>query len=133
MAAAEGAKDYKCKILRTNKLYPDGTLNKRKSRFIIAAYTKSLVQGIDYEEKYAGTERFPSILGIVAQAAHFDMELTVIDVKTFFLYGKLGENDKLFMEQPAGYEEPGKKDYVCKLLASIYGCPQGVYCAKKVL
>jgi hypothetical protein len=133
MAAAEGAKVYKCKILRTNKLHPDGTLDKRKSRFVIAAYTKSLVQGIDYEEKYAGTARFPSILGIVAQAAHFDMELTVIDIKTFFLYGKLGENDKLYMEQPAGYEEPDKEDYVCKLLASIYGCPQGAYCAKKVL
>jgi hypothetical protein len=109
MAAAEGAKVYKCKILRTNKLHPDGTLDKRKSLFVIAAYTKSLVQGIDYEEKYAGTARFPSILGIVAQAAHFDMEVTVIDIKTFFLYGKLGENDKLYMEQSAGYGEPDKE------------------------
>jgi hypothetical protein len=125
MAAAEGAKVYKCKNLRTNKLHPDGTLDKRKSRFVIAAYTKSLVQGIDYEEKYAGTARSPFILGIIA--AHFDMELTVIDIKTFFLYGKL------FMEEPAGYEEPDKEDYICKLLARIYGCPQWAYCAKKVL
>jgi hypothetical protein len=35
------------------------------------------------------------------------MDLTVIDIKTFFLYGKLQ--------------------------ASIYGCPKGAYCAKKVL
>lgn len=39
------------------------------------------------------------ILGIVAQAAHFNMDITVIDIKMFFLYGKLltGDNDKLFM------------------------------------
>jgi hypothetical protein len=37
------------------------------------------------------------------------------------------------MEQPARYEEPDKEDYVCKLQASTYGCPQGAYCAKKVL
>jgi hypothetical protein len=56
LAAAEGAKVYKRKILRTNKLRPDGTLDKRKNRFVIAAYTnKSLVQGIVYDEKYAGT------------------------------------------------------------------------------
>jgi hypothetical protein len=38
-------------------------------------------------------------LGIVAQAAHFNMDITVIDIKMFFLYGKLltGDNDKLFM------------------------------------
>jgi hypothetical protein len=66
IAATEGAKVYKCKILRTSKLHSDGTLDNRKCRFVIAAYTKSLVQGIDYEEKYARTARLPSILGIVA-------------------------------------------------------------------
>jgi hypothetical protein len=61
MAAAKGAKVYKCKNLCTNKLHPDGTLDKRKSCFVITAHTKSLVQGIDYEEKYAGTAQFPSV------------------------------------------------------------------------
>lgn len=132
-AAAMGARVYKCNILRKNKLHPDGTLDKRKSRFVIAAYTKSLVQGIDYKEKYAGTARFASVLGILAQAAHLNLELTVIDIVTFFLYGLLGDDDKLIMEQPAGYEEPGMEDHVCKLRASIYGCPQAAHCAKKVL
>jgi hypothetical protein len=132
-AAAAGARVYKCNILRKNKLHPDGTLDKRKSRFVIAAYTKSLVQGIDYKEKYAGTARFASVLGILAQAAHLNLDLTVIDIETFFLYGQLDEEDKLFMEQPKGYEEPGMEDYICKLRASIYGCPQGTNCAKKVL
>jgi hypothetical protein len=132
-AAVAGSRVYKCNIIRTNKLHPDGTLDKRKSRFVIAAYTKSLVQGIDYQEKYAGTARFASVLGIVAQAAHLKLEVIVIDIKTFFLYGKLGEGELLFMEQPAGYEELGMEEYICQLQASIYGCPQGAYCAKKVL
>jgi hypothetical protein len=42
--------------------YPDGTLDERKSRFLIAAYTKSLVQAINYDERYAGTVQFRSNL-----------------------------------------------------------------------
>jgi hypothetical protein len=44
----------------------------------------------------------------------------IIDIKTSVLYGKLGDNDKLFMGQPAGYEAPGKEIYVSKLQASQY-------------
>jgi hypothetical protein len=132
-AEQEGLRVFKCKIVRKTKLFANGTLDKRKSRFTIMAFTKALVEGVDYEEKYAGTARFSSVLGVLAYAAHHRMVLVVIDIVTFFLYGKLGENERLVMEQPAGYEEPGKEDWVCDLNASIYGCPQGAFRAKKEL
>jgi hypothetical protein len=132
-ALATGARIFKSKMLRKTKLHPDGTLDKRKSRLIIMAFTKALVEGVDYEEKYAGTARFGSVLGVLAYAAHHKLLLLVIDIVTFFLYGKLGRNDRLLMEQPAGHEEPGKEGWVCELLASIYGCPQAANRAKKEL
>jgi hypothetical protein len=132
-ALQEGLRIFKCKIVRKTKLHPDGTLDKRKSRFVIMAFTKMLVQGVDYEEKYAGTARWSSVLGISAYANHYGLILIKYDVVTFFLYGKLGEDERLVMEQPAGHEVPGKEDWVCDLQASIYGCPQGAYRAKMEL
>jgi ATP-binding cassette subfamily B (MDR/TAP) protein 1 len=37
-----------------------------------------------------------------------------MDVKTAFLHGDLHE--EIYMEQPDGFEEKGKEDYVCKLV-----------------
>ena len=42
-----------------------------------------------------------------------------MDVKTPFLNGDLDED--VYMEQPTGFAEVGKKDLVCKLNKSIYG------------
>jgi hypothetical protein len=57
----------------------------------------------------------------MAYAAHHGLTLTVIDIVTFFLYGTLGNNERLVMKQPAGHEVPGKEDWVCDLNKSIYG------------
>jgi hypothetical protein len=45
-----------------------------------------------------------------------------LDIKTAFLYGDLEED--LHMEQPEGYLEENKSDYVCKLKKFIYGLKQ---------
>ena len=49
----------------------------------IAAYTKMLVQGIDYAEKHASTARWNTIKILLAVAVHFDYEITTCDIKTF--------------------------------------------------
>ncbi|KAK3012946.1 hypothetical protein RJ639_008868 [Escallonia herrerae] len=50
------------------------------------------------------------------------MELEQLDVKIAFLHGDLEE--RIYMQQPEGFIEPGKKDYVCKLKRSLYGLKQ---------
>ncbi|CAA7267819.1 unnamed protein product [Cyclocybe aegerita] len=47
-----------------------------------------------------------------------------IDVKTAFLYGLLPDDETQYMEQPEGFEEPEKKDWVWKLQRGLYGMKQ---------
>ena len=64
-----------------------------------------------------------SLYIIMTIVAHFDMELHQMDVKTTFLDGDFVE--KVYMSQPTGFEEVGKKHMVCKLQKSIYGLKVG--------
>ena len=41
-----------------------------------------------------------------------------------FLYGLLPEEEVQYMEQPAGFKEVGKEDWVWKLQCNIYGMKQ---------
>jgi len=45
-----------------------------------------------------------------------------MDVRTVFLNGEL--NDKIYMDQPLGFETKGQEHKVCKLKRSIYGLKQ---------
>jgi hypothetical protein len=49
--------------------------------------------------------------------------LTQIDVKTAYLYGDIDETT--WMEQPKGFEESGKEDWVWELHKGLYGMKQG--------
>lgn len=47
-----------------------------------------------------------------------------IDIKTAFLYGLLPDDETQYMEQPEGFEEPGKEDWVWCLLRGLYRMKQ---------
>ena len=47
-----------------------------------------------------------------------------IDVKTAFLYGLLPDHEVQYMEQPPGFEEKEKEDYVWVLQRGLYGMKQ---------
>ena len=59
---------------------------------------------------------------IMAIVAHFDLELHHMDVRTTFLNKDLVKD--VYMSQPIGFEEVGKKHMVCKPHKSIYGLNQ---------
>ena len=42
-----------------------------------------------------------------------------MDVKTKFLHGDLKE--EIYMKQPKGFVEKGKKELICRLKRSLYG------------
>jgi hypothetical protein len=66
---------------------PNGSLDKHKVRVTIAAFTKSLTEGIDYEEKNASTVRWNSTKILFAIAVAKNLELSL---PSFFLYGLHG-------------------------------------------
>jgi hypothetical protein len=138
-SSINGARVFKNKPILTRKINPpdefnpNGSLNKHKVRMTIAAYTRMLKQGIDYEEKHASTVRWNTIKIMLCIAVKFDLEITTADISTFFLYGKL--TDEMHMEIPDGWDEDGKAgpEYVWKLKKSVYGMPQAGNCAQKEL
>ena len=54
-----------------------------------------------------------------------------VDVTTAFLNGTL--EDEVYMQQPKGFECPGKEEFVCKLNRSIYGLKQSPSCWNSTL
>ena len=57
-------------------------------------------------------------------AASLGWDTQQINIKTVFLYGLLSEEEVQYMEQPAGFEEVRKEDWVWKLQHSLYGMKQ---------
>jgi hypothetical protein len=79
-------------------------------------------QGIDYIETYAPTVRMDSLRTLIAIATYEDLEIHHLDIDTAFLNATLDED--IYIAQPAGFEDPEKPDYVCKLNKSLYGLKQ---------
>ena len=138
-AAARGKKIFKPRPVFKIKINPPdknnavATLDKFKYRLTIAAFAKSMKQGVDFEEKRASTVRWEANLILINMAVQHDFVISLVDIKTFFLYGDL--TDDVYMEQPPEWEDPDKPaaDFVCKLLKSMYGLPQAPHCAQTKL
>jgi len=58
-------------------------------------------EGIDYEETFAPVARIEAIHILVAFAAHMEIKLYQIDVKSAFVNGYLKE--EVYVSQPPGF------------------------------
>ena len=64
-------------------------------------------------------------------AQTLQMSMSVIDISNFFLYGK---NERpMYCEQPRGYEEKPREEWVWLLIGSLYGTPSAPRQASKEL
>ncbi len=70
--------------------------------------------GVDLHETYAPVAKMSSIRIILAIVAAEDLELHQTDVDTAFLYGDMDTD--VYISQPSGFVEPGKEDWVEKLV-----------------
>ena len=90
---------------------PDRNVIRNEARLVAKGCSQR--EGMDYSETYAPVVRYESICILLALVAIKDLEMAKFDVKTAFLYGD--PEDKVYIEQPLGFEQKDKPGYVCKL------------------
>nr|GEW18241.1 retrovirus-related Pol polyprotein from transposon TNT 1-94 [Tanacetum cinerariifolium] len=75
-------------------------------------------EGIDFEESFASVARLEAIRIFLAYAAHKNMVVYQMDVKTAFLNGKLRE--EVYINQPDGFVDSDNPNHVYKLKKALY-------------
>ncbi|GJR18020.1 retrovirus-related pol polyprotein from transposon TNT 1-94 [Tanacetum coccineum] len=75
-------------------------------------------EGFDFEESFALVARLNAIRNFLAFAAHMNMVVYQIDVKTTFLNGNLWE--EVYVSQSDGFVDPDNPDHVYKLKKALY-------------
>ncbi|GJW78902.1 retrovirus-related pol polyprotein from transposon TNT 1-94 [Tanacetum coccineum] len=79
-------------------------------------------EGINFEESFAPVVILEAIQMFLAFAAHMNMVVYQMDVKTAFLNGNLRE--EVYVSQPDGFVDPDIPNYVYKLKKALYGLKQ---------
>lgn len=100
----------------------NGKVVRYKVRLVFKGYEQ--IYGKDFNKTTSPTARMESWRILLHIAAAEGWDATQIDVKTAFLYGVLPDDEVQYMEQPEGFEEPGKEDWVCELRRGLYGMKQ---------
>ena len=108
------------KCVFRNKLDDQGLITRNKARLVVKGYNQQ--EGIDYDETFAPVARMEAIRILITFAAHKDMKLFQMDVKTAFLNGYLKE--EVYVEQPPGFEDNVLPNHVYKLDKALYGLKQ---------
>ncbi|GJT56017.1 retrovirus-related pol polyprotein from transposon TNT 1-94 [Tanacetum coccineum] len=80
------------------------------------------LEGIDFEESFALVARLEAIRIFLAFAAHMNMVVYQMDVKTAFLNGNLRE--EVYVSQPDGFVDKDNPNHVYKLKKALYGLKQ---------
>nr|GEX23067.1 hypothetical protein [Tanacetum cinerariifolium] len=102
------------------KLDELGGILKNKAHLVARGYRQE--EGVDFEESFAPVARLEAIRIFLAYAAHKNMVVYQMDVKTTFLNGNLRE--EVYISQPDGFVDPDNPNHVYKLKRALYGLIQ---------
>ncbi|GJZ25520.1 retrovirus-related pol polyprotein from transposon TNT 1-94 [Tanacetum coccineum] len=91
-----------------------------KARLVAHGYCQE--EGIDFEEYFAPVARLEAIRIFLVFAAHMNMVVYQMDVKTAFLNGNMRE--EVYVSQPDGFVDKDKPNHVYKLKKALYGLKQ---------
>jgi hypothetical protein len=103
-----------------NKLHPDGSLERRKARWVVRGFSQR--PGIDFNQTFSPVIKPATIRTVFHLAATRGWPVHQLDVKNAFLHGNLAE--RVYCHQPVGFVDDTKPDYVCQLIKSLYGLKQ---------
>ncbi|GJY96133.1 retrovirus-related pol polyprotein from transposon TNT 1-94, partial [Tanacetum coccineum] len=101
------------------KVKLDGIL-KNKAQLVALGYRQE--KGINFEESFAPVARLEAIRIFFAFAAHMNMVVYQMDVKTTFLNGNLRE--EVYVSQSNGFVDLDNPNHVYKLKKALYGFKQ---------
>nr|GEV41696.1 retrovirus-related Pol polyprotein from transposon TNT 1-94 [Tanacetum cinerariifolium] len=100
------------------KLDELGGILKNKARLVARGYRQE--EGIDFEESFV--VKLEAIWIFLAYAAHKNIVVYQMDVKTVFLNGNLRE--EVYVSQPDGFVDQDNPNHVYKLKKALYGLKQ---------
>lgn len=117
-----GQRPLKGKLVCKRKRDDAGNIARYKVRYVAKGFAQRYL--VDYDKTTAPTAQLESFRSLLHIAAVLDWEIHHVDIKTAFLHGVLPASETVFMEQPPGFETPGKEDWVWRLVKSLYGMKQ---------
>ena len=118
-----GAKVVDCRWVLKIKKNAAGEIERYKARLVAKGFTQ--IHGIDYYETYAPVARLASFRLILAIAARNGWPVDAFDFDSAYLNSVLGDEEVIYLEQPAGYETKDRRKFVWRLLKGLYGLKQG--------
>ncbi|GJT77799.1 retrovirus-related pol polyprotein from transposon TNT 1-94 [Tanacetum coccineum] len=103
-----------------NKCDAENIVVRNKTRLVAKGYRQE--EGIDFEESFAPVARLEAVRMFIAYAAHKNITIFQMDVKTAFLNGPLKE--EVYVSQPEGFIDSEFPDHVYRLKKALYGLKQ---------
>jgi Reverse transcriptase (RNA-dependent DNA polymerase)/GAG-pre-integrase domain len=100
-----------------------GEIDKYKARLVARGFTQ--IYRVDYYETYSPVARLASFRLLMAIAARNGWTLNNFDFDQAFLNSILGDDEVIYMEQPPDYQTKDRREWVWRLLRSLYGLKQG--------
>ncbi|GJS54717.1 retrovirus-related pol polyprotein from transposon TNT 1-94 [Tanacetum coccineum] len=85
-----------------NKCDDENIVIRNKTRLVAKGYKQE--EGIDFEESFAHVDRLEAVRMFIAYAAHKNITIFQMNVKTAFLNGHLKE--EVYVSQPKGFIDP---------------------------
>lgn len=109
-----------CRWLYKNKFNSDGTPRCCKSRLVAKGYNQEY--GRDYTETFSPVIKATTLRLVLDIAVSYSWPIQQLDVNNAFLQGTLTE--EVYMDQPPGFVDTDRPDFVCKLNKAVYGLKQ---------
>jgi hypothetical protein len=113
------------KVLKTGTVcrgtYRNGELVKRKVRIVVKGYSQ--IPGVHFNETYAPVMKWATFPMILSIGATMNAVIRQFDVKSAYLHGVIQE--EVWVQQPEGFEVPGKEHLPLRLQKALYGTKQG--------
>ncbi|GJT10778.1 retrovirus-related pol polyprotein from transposon TNT 1-94 [Tanacetum coccineum] len=116
----EGKNIIALRWLWKNKCDAENIVVRNKTRLVAKGYKQE--EGIDFEESFAPVARLEAVRMFIAYAAHKNITIFQMDVKTAFLNGPLKE--EVYVSQPKGFIDPEFPYHVYRLKKTLYSLKQ---------